>query len=70
MVPEPRYAVVIDEWMSDIAAVMSAVGSEKATIVGFGAGGPLSILFAATHPEVVTALVLIRRQHSMAAVHR
>jgi pimeloyl-ACP methyl ester carboxylesterase len=56
--------------MSDIAAVMSAVGSEKATIVGFGAGGPLSILFAATHPEVVTALVLIRRQHSMAAVHR
>jgi len=27
--------------------------------VGFGAGGPLSILFAATHPEAVTALVLI-----------
>jgi pimeloyl-ACP methyl ester carboxylesterase len=59
MVPETRYAVVIDQWMSDIAAVMSAVGSEQATIVGFGAGRPLSILFADTHPEVVTALVLI-----------
>lgn len=49
----------VDEWMMDITAVMSAAGSKQATIVGFGAGGPLSILFAATHPEAVTALVLI-----------
>ena len=48
----------VDEWIADIAAVMSATGSERAAIVGFGAGGPLSILFAATHPEAVTALVL------------
>jgi pimeloyl-ACP methyl ester carboxylesterase len=49
----------VDEWMADITAVMSAAGSERAALVGFGAGGPLSILFAATHPEAVTALVLI-----------
>jgi class 3 adenylate cyclase len=49
----------VDEWIADITAVMSATGTERAAIVGFGAGGPLSILFAATHPEAVTALVLI-----------
>ena len=46
------------ERMDDIRAVMDAVGSEKAAIVGMSEGGPAAALFAATYPERVTALVL------------
>jgi pimeloyl-ACP methyl ester carboxylesterase len=44
--------------MHDVLAVMDAAGSEKATLVGYSEGGPMSVLFAATHPERVSALVL------------
>jgi class 3 adenylate cyclase len=44
--------------MDDIRAVMDAAGSERAAIVGVSEGGPLALLFAASHPERVAALVL------------
>ena len=44
--------------MDDIRVVMDAAGSERAALVGVSEGGPLSILFAATYPERVSALVL------------
>jgi pimeloyl-ACP methyl ester carboxylesterase/class 3 adenylate cyclase len=44
--------------MDDIRAVMDAVGSERAAIMGFSEGGPMSVLFAATYPERTAALVL------------
>jgi len=44
--------------MDDLRAVMDAVGSEKATIFGHSEGGVLSILFAATHPDRTTKLIL------------
>ncbi|HKR99176.1 MAG TPA: adenylate/guanylate cyclase domain-containing protein [Candidatus Dormibacteraeota bacterium] len=44
--------------MDDVRAVMDAVGSQRAAIVGASEGGPMSILFAATYPERVAALVL------------
>jgi pimeloyl-ACP methyl ester carboxylesterase len=44
--------------MSDVRAVMDAVGSERAVLFGYSEGGPMSILFAATYPERVDALVL------------
>jgi pimeloyl-ACP methyl ester carboxylesterase/class 3 adenylate cyclase len=44
--------------MDDIRAVMDAVGSERAAIMGFSEGGPMSMLFAATYPERVAALLL------------
>ena len=44
--------------MDDIRAVMDAAGSERAALIGVSEGGPLSMLFAATYPERVTALVL------------
>ncbi len=44
--------------MDDVRAVMDAVGSERASLVGYSEGGPMSILFAATYPERVRALVL------------
>jgi pimeloyl-ACP methyl ester carboxylesterase len=37
---------------------MDAVGSERAALFGYSEGGPMSILFAATHPQRTTALTL------------
>ena len=39
-------------------AVMDAAGSERAVVYGFEAGAAVSLLFAASYPERVTALVL------------
>ncbi len=44
--------------MDDVRAVMDAAGSERATLFGYSEGGPMSCLFAATHPDRTTALVL------------
>src|SRR5712691_9154205 len=44
--------------MDDVRAVMDAVGSPRAALLGSSEGGPMSILFAATYPERTWALVL------------
>jgi pimeloyl-ACP methyl ester carboxylesterase/class 3 adenylate cyclase len=44
--------------MDDVRAVMDAVGSESAALFGYSEGGAMSVLFAATHPRRVRALVL------------
>jgi class 3 adenylate cyclase len=44
--------------MDDIRAVMDAVGSESATVMGESEGGPLAMLFAAAHPERTRSLIL------------
>ncbi len=44
--------------MDDVRAVMDAAGSESAAIFAYSEGGPMSVLFAATYPERVRALVL------------
>src|SRR5215213_6988083 len=48
----------LEEGMDDVRAVMDAAGSERAALFGISEGGPMSVLFAATHPDRVTALVL------------
>jgi pimeloyl-ACP methyl ester carboxylesterase len=48
----------LEERMDDVRAVMDAVGSQQAAIMGVSEGGPMSILFAATYPERTRALVL------------
>ncbi len=48
----------LEERMDDIRAVMEAVGSQRATLLGVSEGGPLSLVFAATYPERVDAVVL------------
>jgi pimeloyl-ACP methyl ester carboxylesterase/DNA-binding CsgD family transcriptional regulator len=45
------------ERMDDVRAVMDAVGSERAALMGISEGGPLSIVFSCTHPERTTALI-------------
>ncbi|WP_041796260.1 adenylate/guanylate cyclase domain-containing protein [Modestobacter italicus] len=48
----------LDQRMDDVRAVLEAAGSTTAAILGASEGGNLSILFAATYPERVRALVL------------
>jgi pimeloyl-ACP methyl ester carboxylesterase len=49
----------IEAWMDDVRAVMDAVGSERAALVGHGHAGQLCMLFAAAHPERTRVLVTI-----------
>jgi class 3 adenylate cyclase len=44
--------------MDDVRAVMDAVGSERAALIGASEGGPMSILFAATFPDRTQSLTL------------
>ena len=49
----------LEERMDDVRAVMDAVGSERAALLGGSEAGPITTMFAATYPERVTALVLV-----------
>lgn len=49
----------LEQRMEDVHAVMDAVGSERAVLVGISEGGPMCSLFAATYPERTAALVMI-----------
>src|SRR2546421_3296336 len=51
-------APMFEERMDDIRAVMDAVGSERAALLGFSEGAALAALFAASHPERTAALIL------------
>jgi len=48
----------LEERMDDVRAVMDAVGSERAALVGVSEGAAMSILFGATYPERTSALVV------------
>ena len=49
----------LEERMDDVRAVMDAVGSERAVVVGVSEGGPMCALFAATHPDRTQALITL-----------
>ena len=51
-------APTLEERMDDVRAVLDAVGSPRAALFGFSEGGPMSALFAATHPARTSALIL------------
>jgi class 3 adenylate cyclase len=48
----------LEERMDDVRAVLDAVDSERPAVFGFSEGGLMSVLFAATYPERLNALVL------------
>jgi len=50
----------LEERMDDVRAVMDAVGSERAALLGHVDGAAMALLFAATYPERVFALVLFQ----------
>jgi pimeloyl-ACP methyl ester carboxylesterase len=48
----------LEQRIDDVRAVMDSAGFERAALLGVSEGGPMSVLFAATHPDRVSALVL------------
>jgi class 3 adenylate cyclase len=51
-------ARTLEQRVEEIEAVMEAAGSQSAALLGLSEGGPMSILFAASNPGRVKALVL------------
>jgi class 3 adenylate cyclase/pimeloyl-ACP methyl ester carboxylesterase len=49
----------VEQWMDDVRVVMDDVGSKSAVLMAIGGGGTMSMLFAATHPERASGLVLV-----------
>jgi class 3 adenylate cyclase/pimeloyl-ACP methyl ester carboxylesterase len=56
---DPREATAGDTFDADLVAIFDAVGFERAALVGEGISGGRAIHFAATHPDRVSALVLL-----------
>jgi class 3 adenylate cyclase len=57
-----------EQWADDARAVLDAVGSERAVLVGLSDGGPIAILFAASHPHRTQGLILVNAAASFAAM--
>lgn len=49
----------LEQRMDDVRAVMDAAGSREAALCGYSEGGPMCALFAATHPDRATALIML-----------
>jgi class 3 adenylate cyclase len=48
----------MEEQVDDMLSVLDSAASRSAAFFGFSQGGPIALLFAATHPERTRALVL------------
>jgi pimeloyl-ACP methyl ester carboxylesterase/DNA-binding winged helix-turn-helix (wHTH) protein len=53
------YLPTLEERMDDVRAVLNAVGSRRAALLGVSEGGPMCSLFAATHPDKTEALIMV-----------
>jgi pimeloyl-ACP methyl ester carboxylesterase len=49
----------LEQRMDDVRAVMDAVGSKEAALLGMSEGGPMCLLFAATYPERTRAVIIL-----------
>ena len=56
---EPGALPTLETRMDDMRAVMDAVGSERAAVLGHSEGGTMCALHAATYPERTQALVVV-----------
>ncbi len=52
-------AATLEERMDDVRAVLDAVGSPRAALLGYSEGGSMCTLFAATYPDRTAALITI-----------
>jgi len=52
-------AATLEERMEDVKAVLDAVGSSRAALLGYSEGGTMCVLFAATYPARTQALITI-----------
>lgn len=49
----------LEQWIDDARVALDAAGVGQAAVIGDTEGGPMAIVFAATHPERTSALVLV-----------
>jgi pimeloyl-ACP methyl ester carboxylesterase len=56
---DPRGSLDLEVCDGDLVAVLDDMGIEKAVVVGWSTVGGRAIHFSATHPERVSALVLV-----------
>jgi class 3 adenylate cyclase len=56
--PAPDRLPTWEEWTEDLHVVLDAVGSERTAIFTAGYASTLAMIFAATYPERLTALIL------------
>jgi len=57
--PLPRTGVsTLEERIDDMLAVMEHAGSDRVAVMGYGEGGAAASLFAATHPDKTSHLIL------------
>ncbi len=52
-------AGTMEDRMDDVRAVLDAVRSERAAVLGLSEGGLMATLFAASHPDRAEALILV-----------
>jgi pimeloyl-ACP methyl ester carboxylesterase len=52
-------AATLEERMDDVRAVLDAVGSSQAAVLGYSEGGTMCLLFAATYPDRTAALITV-----------
>jgi class 3 adenylate cyclase len=60
-------ATPLEEQIDDVQAVIDAVGSEQPVLTSYLEGCGLTALFAASHPDLVRALVLVSPQPRLVA---
>jgi class 3 adenylate cyclase/pimeloyl-ACP methyl ester carboxylesterase len=48
-----------EDWIEDVAAVMDAAGSARASVIAHGHAVQMALMSAATHPDRIESLVLI-----------
>jgi pimeloyl-ACP methyl ester carboxylesterase len=51
--------LTVESWTEDLSAVLDAAGSHRAAVAASDMAGFIAVLFAATHPDRTTALVLV-----------
>ena len=60
----------LEDWVEDARTVLDEVGIARAAVIGLAPGSPIAILFAATHPERTTSLVVVNGSHKPAGMTR
>ena len=53
-----RHVPTLEERITDIKAVLDAIGVDRTALLGFSEGGPVCALFATTWPDRTSALIL------------
>src|SRR3989442_2745077 len=54
----PHEVPRLEEHVEDMRVILDEVGSKRAVVLGYAAGGAPAMMFAATHPERVESLIL------------